>query len=30
MWKISTKDEIYCNYLKWIFSGKEKYKSHGN
>ena len=25
MWNISAKDGIYCNYLKWICSSKEKY-----
>ena len=25
MWNILTKDGIYCSYLKWICSSKEKY-----
>ena len=25
MWKILTKDGIYCRYLKWICTSKEKY-----
>ena len=25
MWNILTKDGIYCCYLKWIYSSKEKY-----
>ena len=25
MWNILTKDEIYCSYLTWICSSKEKY-----
>ena len=27
MWKILSKDGIYCSYLKWICSSKEKYES---
>ena len=25
MWNILPKDGIYCSYLKWIYSNKEKY-----
>ena len=25
MWNILTKDGIYCSYLKWVCSSKEKY-----